>query len=700
MSGKADTEFQLTQFTTVDGLANNTVRHIMQDTKGRLWICTSNGLSRYDGKGFTNFNQQRDAKEESLHSRKVKRALEKNGLLWIAEGSGISCYDLHDEFFIDYKSKGLNAPKISTDYTDVQTITDKQGRIWKVTENDGLYIINNKTGETEHFTTTSKNNPLPTNALKCIFMDKEGTIWIGTDNLGLSQIKVLQNYGVKYILEGENIRLLKHIDKDRIAIGNRNGDVWIYDSKLSKELDHYKREKNTYCILKDKDGNIWEGTKGDGLYLNGQKKTDISFSDIYSLYQDDKGSIWIGTFGNGLYHNGKLFLDADYGSKRIRSLIADNKGNIWTATSNGVYIFQSTELEKNKKKYIHISEESGDLYSNEIRAMFQDSKGNFYIAETGVGFALLDGTQFYKDRSIHLTHFSEKDSLINTMIQSFAEDRNGFIWIATEFGISKFNPSTHAFKNYFFSKNMLNNVYSENCGIRLDDGRLAFGTNNGIIIISPKVYNNGETTTDIKAEDITVNGAPVKKGIIYVVSKWWKSPWAIMVYILVIAVIAVIWRRVKRNNTRFHKTIKELNIKKDKLVQEKEEIREHYTTEVKIRREADKSANDQEFISRIEAIANNELSNSTFSADDFAGQMGMGRTVFFNKMKSITGYSPKEYMKLKRIKRAAELISTTGMPISEIAFTVGIDDPLYFSRVFKQQFGMPPTEWRNHSTNA
>lgn len=706
----ADTEFQLTQFTTADGLPNNTVRHIIQDSRGHIWICTSNGLCRYDGKEFHNYHPLREGKGIGLIDQRVQKVFEDNGLLWVATAKGVSCYDLDKSQFVDYSRKGLKVPVFPKD--NIHKFTDKQGRTWRVTNDDGLYIDNNK-GQTEHFTTTSKNNPLPTNALKCIFQDNTGVIWIGTDNLGISQIKVVQNDGVSHILDGENIRMLMHLDDKRIMVSNRSGETWTYDSSLTTLLSTNTRDKSTYCVLMDNDSNIWEGTKGAGVYVNGVHRDDSPYKDIYAFLKDRKGDVWIGTFGAGLFHKDKHYLSEDNGNNRIRSLIQDDNGNIWAGTSNGVYVLNT----KQSNSMAHLCVENGKLYSNEIRAMYKDSKGNIYICEAGEGFAVINAERFCKDNNLEPRHFTQEDSLVNTMVQSFVEDNDGFVWIATEFGISKLNASTGTIKNYFFSKNMLNNVYSENCGIRLRDGRIAFGTNNGIVIITPSVYNEGEKTTDITADDVTVNGQG-KTGIVYVVSKWWKSPWAIASYLAILVIAFFVRRKVRRDSKRFHKTIKDLSTKKDELITEKEqlitekkqlsaekdelnaekeEIKALYTTEVTIRREADISAQDEEFIRKVEAIAANEMGRASFTADDFAEQMGMGRTVFFNRMKKTTGYSPKEYLKLRRIKKAAELISTTVMPIGEVGFEVGIEDPLYFSRVFKQEYGMTPTEWRKNS---
>lgn len=107
----AITEFTVEQFTTSDGLVNNTVRCIMQDSKGRLWLGTSNGLSRYDGCVFVNYRLSHDKKSLGLADRRVKSIYEgKDGLLWIGTMRGFSCLDMRKDVFINYASRGLTVP--------------------------------------------------------------------------------------------------------------------------------------------------------------------------------------------------------------------------------------------------------------------------------------------------------------------------------------------------------------------------------------------------------------------------------------------------------------------------------------------------------------------------------------------------------------------------------------------------------------
>ena len=102
---------------------------------------------------------------------------------------------------------------------------------------------------------------------------------------------------------------------------------------------------------------------------------------------------------------------------------------------------------------------------------------------------------------------------------------------------------------------------------------------------------------------------------------------------------------------------------------------------------------DREFLERLDAVIDKHLSDAEFGADDFAGEMALGRTIFFRKVKGVTGFSPKEYLRIRRMKKAAALLAEGRLSVSAIAYEVGLKDPFYFSRCFKQQFGVTPSEY-------
>lgn len=102
---------------------------------------------------------------------------------------------------------------------------------------------------------------------------------------------------------------------------------------------------------------------------------------------------------------------------------------------------------------------------------------------------------------------------------------------------------------------------------------------------------------------------------------------------------------------------------------------------------------DKAFYELINHILDKHLSNPTFSVDEFSELAGLKRTLFYKKIKGLTGFSPNELIKIKRMKKAAELLSSGKYTVSEVSWQVGIEDPFYFSKCFKAQFGCSPSKY-------
>lgn len=106
---------------------------------------------------------------------------------------------------------------------------------------------------------------------------------------------------------------------------------------------------------------------------------------------------------------------------------------------------------------------------------------------------------------------------------------------------------------------------------------------------------------------------------------------------------------------------------------------------------------DAVFIQKIKAFIDANIENSELTIDEIAAHLVLGRSTFFKKLKSMIGISPIEFLKDYRIQRAADLIVSTDLNFSEITFQVGFNDLSYFSRSFKQKFGMSPSEYRDNA---
>ena len=104
---------------------------------------------------------------------------------------------------------------------------------------------------------------------------------------------------------------------------------------------------------------------------------------------------------------------------------------------------------------------------------------------------------------------------------------------------------------------------------------------------------------------------------------------------------------------------------------------------------------DEAFIEKAKKTCEENLTNLNYGVDEFSKEMGMSRTLFFSKIKTITGQTPNDFIKTIRLKKAAKIISTSATKnISEIAYETGFNSPNYFSKCFKEHFGVKPTEYK------
>lgn len=128
------------------------------------------------------------------------------------------------------------------------------------------------------------------------------------------------------------------------------------------------------------------------------------------------------------------------------------------------------------------------------------------------------------------------------------------------------------------------------------------------------------------------------------------------------------------------------------LLDQRERLKQKFCKEVQAVRSA-MCANDQDlmFVRRLDAVIYPRLGEQDLSVDKVAGLLRMGRTLFYRKVRGVTGYTPNDYIRVLRMKKAAELLAKGDNNVSEVAYAVGFDNPYYFSKCFKAQYGMPPS---------
>lgn len=131
-----------------------------------------------------------------------------------------------------------------------------------------------------------------------------------------------------------------------------------------------------------------------------------------------------------------------------------------------------------------------------------------------------------------------------------------------------------------------------------------------------------------------------------------------------------------------------------KLIEQREQLKKRFSNEYILDGNLITSTDkDKDFFALIDNILDEHIADSQFSVDKFAELAKQRRTVFYKKVKGITGLSPNELIKIKRLKRAAELLLQGELTVSEVSYKVGFEDPFYFSKCFKAQYNCSPSKY-------
>lgn len=755
----ADRGLNYRQYSTVDGLPGNTIRSIMQDSKGNIWIGTLNGLARLDSNGFTVY-QAGKGEEPSLSDNRIYKLREDNeGHLWISTASRVyNCYDLHQRKFIAYDSVPFSIRESNTETTSsdgVTTILDNLGRKWTYnhtgkltlhqedgkktksfslippdvlkgidheryhilrdgkgstwisTYGNGLFRLDEKTNRLTHY--TSKNGQqgyIPSNYIHYMTKDKEDGIWIATEYSGVTRIWE-EDLDFRYVFpsnertrpRANSVRMVTQTGDGELFIANKAGDLY----RWKPEEDTMAFEKSfpaaVYAVLKQKDGTIWYGTRGEGMFIgeeNYRHEHNNPYSlpndNIFYLHSDRKGRIWVGTFGGGTAlsvkdSSGKMSFRAlfndRHGLNEHRCLTEDSDGRFWIGTSDGILTFHPDSILNNPTAYRTHTVSASSNSKVDIRHLMRDSRGQLWIATGNSGMAIA-ATTMSGDLKIVRT-FTTDEGLPSNCIQASIEDRNGNVWISTENGIAMINGRDNSVESHFFSREALRNIFSEAAIVASDDGQIATGSNDGVLIFNPLNFLGQPGQHDV---NMLTEPDDEEKGS----SRRWATYLIILLDVVIVGVITFLLVRYGWPATRW-RAKKRIPVPEPSSSPERKILTERLP-----RTEATPSKSaDEEFLERIEAVAMANLSNAGFSMDDFASELNVGRAVFYRRLRSLLEVSPNDYLKNLRLEKAAEMLKVNPeMNVAEIADSVGFSDSLYFSKCFKGKYGLSPTSFRKN----
>ncbi|NNF32346.1 MAG: response regulator [Flavobacteriaceae bacterium] len=130
------------------------------------------------------------------------------------------------------------------------------------------------------------------------------------------------------------------------------------------------------------------------------------------------------------------------------------------------------------------------------------------------------------------------------------------------------------------------------------------------------------------------------------------------------------------------------------LIENRRKLQSRFAQEVLLRpKDIAISSADEQFLERLQKVMDEYLTNPDFSVEQFSKEMGVSRMQLHRKLKAITGQATSEFLRSQRLKLALNLLKEKKATISEIGYTVGFNDPSYFTKCFKQEFGTSPSDY-------
>jgi AraC-like DNA-binding protein/Tfp pilus assembly protein PilF len=173
------------------------------------------------------------------------------------------------------------------------------------------------------------------------------------------------------------------------------------------------------------------------------------------------------------------------------------------------------------------------------------------------------------------------------------------------------------------------------------------------------------------------------------ISNLWRSILIAGITVLTIFfVVLYLWQ-----NSRYKKNIQVLDLQVDLLTSENQELANKYKLRALNLPDTEIESSDQKLLKKAITLVEINLSDSLFGVEKMAREMGMSRASLHRKLKSITGFAPSEFIRNIRLKRAANLLRNEADSVAQIGFAVGFEDQSYFSKSFKKQFGVTPSEY-------
>lgn len=518
------------QYSSEDGLSDNTITSIVQDHKHYIWIGTQNGLNRFNGYEFINYKFDY-SDTFSISNNTIDYLFEDSkNRLWVGTFNGLNQYDYdHDYFLNKNNSLYYRDSRLNTNITSI--VEDRKGRIWYATSWMGAYIFDGKKILKEFNSKTYTTEYMISDNITSLAVDDSGMIWVGSGK-GLMSIDPETYKITPYLqnlpLNGKSIQTML-IDEHTLWIGtsvgliafdirNKSHQYYFYNEQTPFDLLKHrsinqieKENDHQYWLSTDNHGIILFDVNGDVFEYNSSLNYNLSSDHITTIFIDRNKNLWAGTQSGGLNYSNKVTnMFSNYltngmsaaGLKEgaVTCFAEDAMNRIWIGIRGGGI----TLFDESKKEF------ETYLPSDQLQLLEFDQIIDIEISKNG---NLLYLATFFGDIltfNLSTKLFSRIENLSNTFkdveLSFLTLDINNNLWIGSSRGLSKFNIKKNTTEHFFDQKAISSGLLNQSVTSFLEfDEYILIGTYDGLYSYRKKEKTFTRFTTEFGEDFLSGN---------------------------------------------------------------------------------------------------------------------------------------------------------------------------------------------------
>ena len=724
---------------TVHSLQHEVVTSLAITEDDKLLVGTLCGVDIIDDKTGT-IEHWNCSSVNPLSSNFVNSLLSKDGQIWVGTETGgitkLAPRQLQLEFF---KHDAANPASLSPNAVNAMYAAP-DGTLWVGTVEGGLNALAPGSRNFTHYTTA--NSGLPHNSVSTLAADNRGNLWIGTWGTGMAVMN-LQQPGriIPLVVDAKHQHFLNFAGalvydpiNDGMWLGTNDG-LFFYDLKRQQLIEPFKGCLDVRgCIgnLITPDGKLLMGCVQGMVEINlkSRSRGKGEFAVEYHPYKLDApesgvidkilsfclakdGKIWLGSNGYGLYcynynKEGKTYVKSfttnnGLANNTVKGIVEDNQGMLWIATDNGLSIFNpKTEA------FCSFSREDGLISSQfYFNGAIRNAKGEIFLG-TDAGMMAIKGI----NHSVHQTgklcftellvdnqpvfagsDYLEEDISIARKLRIHESDKSFTLFFsALNYGSETQGVYLYRMKGY------------ENEWVQLKAGQhsvrystLPAGDYKFEVKYIPSINSDKEQVISVEVQ---------------ITPYFWKSWW--FVALIIIGIIALLqYAYVRRLNKMREEEVEALYRPIEAAMKESDEPeklqsriqmilqnQKRYQDSQKKSIEADRKMVEETmrpFMEEVMDVMEKNYDNSEFGVQELADALGVSRSVLSKNLSKETGLPTAQFIRNYRLDISRKMMAdkTSNRNITEIAYRVGFNDPKYFTRCFTRQFGISPTAYKD-----